>query len=146
MANYAFCAQLIFCVSVQVVRTGTGVLRNFCEHFFIALGSSTMCEFSKTNFFPNRTMFDQLAAFQSCPKSANFEHFDNFHKKMLILGNFGKLPIGQILHCPIRTNFVMLNSHRVYLPRAIQIISQKFQSTPVRTSTRKIWFARKMQN
>ena len=42
-------------------------------------------------------MFDQLAAFQSCPKSANFDNFDNFHKKMLILGNFGKLPIGQIL-------------------------------------------------
>ena len=41
-------------------------------------------------------MFDQLAAFQSCPKSANFDNFDNFHKKMLILGNFGKLPIGQI--------------------------------------------------
>ena len=25
-------------------------------------------------------MFDQLAAFQSCPKSANFDNFDNFHK------------------------------------------------------------------
>ena len=42
-------------------------------------------------------MFDQLAAFQSSPKSANFENFDNFYKEMLILGNFGKVPIGQIL-------------------------------------------------
>ena len=70
-------------------------------------------------------MFDQLAAFQSCQKSANFDNFDNFHKKMLILGNFGKLPIGKILSDLDKFCFVV-NSHRVYLPRAIKIISQKF--------------------
>ena len=45
MANFVFCAQIIFCVSVR-----TGALGNFCEHFFIALGRSTLCEFSKTKF------------------------------------------------------------------------------------------------
>ena len=40
MTNFAFCAQIIFCVSVQ----------GRSEIFFIALGRSTLCEFSKTKF------------------------------------------------------------------------------------------------
>ena len=49
-----------------------------------------------------------------------------------------------VKHCSIWTNFVLLNSHMVDLPRAIKKCSQKFLSAPV--WTRKIWFARKMQN
>ena len=50
---------------------------------------------------------------------------------MLILGNFGKLPIGQILSD--LNKFVLLNSHRVDLPRAMKQIPEKFQIAPVRT-------------
>ena len=40
MANFAFCAQIIFCVSVQ----------GRSETFYITLGRYTLCEYSKTKF------------------------------------------------------------------------------------------------
>ena len=54
---------------------------------------------------PIRTIFDKLAAFQSCQKSGNFNNFDNFYKNV-DLGQLWKnanrsniVPFGQILFC-----------------------------------------------
>ena len=91
---------------------------------------------------PNRTIFDRLAAFQSCPKST---FFVKIIKIIKICRFWASLESCQLVkHCPIWTNFVLLNSHKVDLPRAMKKCSQKFPSAPVRI--RKIWFARKMQN
>ena len=119
------------------MRVRTGALRKFCEHFFIALGRPTMWEFSKTTF---------LTSWQLSKVAQN-------RQILIILIIFTKKcwfwatleSCQSVRYCPIWTNFVLLNSHRVYLPRAIKTIAQKSQSAPVAVRTRKIWFERKMQ-
>ena len=60
MANFTFCVR-----ANHVLRVRAGALGNFCKHFVIALRSLTgLCEFRK--ICPNRKIFDQLAALQSC--------------------------------------------------------------------------------
>ena len=89
MANYAFCAQII-------LRVRTGALGSFCEHFFIVLGRSTLCEFNKTKFVQ---IGQCLTNWQLSKVAQNRQILIILivFTEMLILGNFGKLPIGQIL-------------------------------------------------
>ena len=88
---------------------------------------------------PNRTIFDRLAAVQSCPKTPFFV------KMIKICQSWAPLESYRLVkYCPIWTNFILLNSHKVDLPRAIKHILQKFPGAPVRT--RKIWFACQVQN
>ena len=125
MANFSFCAQIIFCVSVRGhSETSANFFHCSRKIYPVWVQQNKVC--------PNRTMFDQLAAFQSCPKSANFNNFDNFHKKCWFWATLESCQ--SVKYCPIWTNFVLLNSHRVDLPRAMKRNSQKFQSAP-RTDT-----------
>ena len=91
---------------------------------------------------PNRTTFDWLAAFQSCPKLTFFVKIIQIIKFRQFWTTLESCQL--VKHCPIWTNFVLLYSHKVDLPRAMKKCSQKFPSAPVRI--RKIWFVRKMQN
>ena len=93
MANFAFCAQIIFSVFVQ------GRSETFAKLFvLLALGRYTLCEFNKTKFVQiGQYLTGWRAAFQSCPKSTFFcENYQNY-QNLPILGNFGKLPTGQTL-------------------------------------------------
>ena len=59
---------------------------------------------------PNRTIFDRLAAFQSCPKSTFFVKIIKIIKICRFWASL-ELSCQLVKHCLIWKNFVLLNSH-----------------------------------